>query len=130
MHLGNASAGHYTIAAFSPVGENIDGNSGMLLKLYLTSAQHININNNDFITLDDILFADLNEVVYKRSGLKINLLGNSAIDNITVDAQNDLPVDVYNTQGQLLRRGVQPDQATQGLPQGIYIVGGKKVIVR
>lgn len=130
VHLGNASAGHYTIAAFSPVGENIDGNSGMLLKLYLTSAQHININNNDFITLDDILFADLNEVVYKRSGLKINLLGNSAIDNITVDAQNDLPVDVYNTQGQLLRRGVQPDQATQGLPQGIYIVGGKKVIVR
>lgn len=38
-------------------------------------------------------------------------------------------VDVYTIDGVLLRRGVQPERATNGLPGGIYIVGGNKIIV-
>lgn len=37
-------------------------------------------------------------------------------------------VDVYSLGGTLLRRGVQAGEATSGLPKGVYIVGGKKVV--
>lgn len=39
-----------------------------------------------------------------------------------------LPVDVYNLQGVQLRRNVERNAALEGLPAGIYIVGGKKVV--
>ena len=45
-------------------------------------------------------------------------------------ALNDgtFPVDVYNLQGVQLRKNVARDAALEGLPAGIYIVGGKKVV--
>ena len=39
-----------------------------------------------------------------------------------------LPVDVYSLQGVQLRKNVARDAALEGLPAGIYIVGGKKVV--
>jgi beta-xylosidase len=39
-------------------------------------------------------------------------------------------VNVYTTSGQLLRNSVNREQAAQGLPAGIYIIGGKKVMVK
>ncbi len=39
-------------------------------------------------------------------------------------------VDVFNLQGVAVRRNVSMDEATLGLPAGIYIIGGKKVSVR
>ena len=39
-----------------------------------------------------------------------------------------LPVDVYNLQGVQLRKNVERGEALKGLPAGIYIVGGKKVV--
>lgn len=41
----------------------------------------------------------------------------------------DKPVDVYDLRGMLLRRNVRPESATQGLPQGMYIVGNQKIMV-
>lgn len=38
-------------------------------------------------------------------------------------------VDVYNLQGQRLRHNVAASAATRGLPAGVYIVGGRKIIV-
>ena len=38
-------------------------------------------------------------------------------------------VDVYSIYGALLRSKVNPETALEGLPNGIYIVGGKKVVV-
>lgn len=40
------------------------------------------------------------------------------------------PVNVYNMCGMLVRSNVMSGEATQGLPQGIYVVGNKKVVVR
>ena len=37
-------------------------------------------------------------------------------------------VDVYNLQGIKLRDNVPASQATDGLPQGIYVVGTQKVV--
>lgn len=39
-------------------------------------------------------------------------------------------VDVYTLSGQLLRHGIQRQQAERNLPAGIYIIGGKKVIIK
>lgn len=127
VYLTHPESGAFTVMGYSPAGDNIEGNSGAILTFDISSTKAISLD--DKITLNKILFADNLENVYWRNNIEINLLGISAIDNITVD-QNDKPVDVYNTQGQLLRQNVEPSQATQGLPAGIYIVGGKKVIVR
>ena len=37
-------------------------------------------------------------------------------------------VDVYSLQGILLRKGVESSKALNGLPAGVYVVGGKKVM--
>lgn len=56
------------------------------------------------------------------------------VDNLTsskqiVNEDGDAPVDVYNAQGQLLKRQVSPDQALEGLSKGVYMVGDKKKVV-
>lgn len=54
--------------------------------------------------------------------------GSSGVGDVNVECQSQ--VDVYDVQGKLLRSNVMRDDATQGLPQGVYIVGNKKVIVK
>lgn len=39
-------------------------------------------------------------------------------------------VDVYTTNGVLVRRNVKTSEATKGLPAGLYIVGGQKMLVK
>ena len=39
-------------------------------------------------------------------------------------------VDVYSITGVRLRAGVRANEATDGLCKGVYIVGGRKVVVR
>lgn len=53
----------------------------------------------------------------------------SGIESV-VDDETETLVDVYTLQGVRVRNGVQLDKATQGLPQGIYIINGKKVLVK
>lgn len=48
----------------------------------------------------------------------------------TFNEDSDAPVDVYNAQGQLLKRQVSPDQALEGLSKGVYMVGDKKKVVK
>lgn len=53
----------------------------------------------------------------------------SAIENIYAGERNGR-VDVYSTDGRLLRKGVKAKAAHTGLPSGFYIIGGEKVLVR
>ena len=53
----------------------------------------------------------------------------TAIDALGIDRSKQF-VNVYNTQGMLLKQGVRADEATKGLPSGIYIIGNKKVLVK
>lgn len=61
----------------------------------------------------------------RPSSMRIIVGGLTGIDH--VGTPEDEPVDVYTTDGRQLRRGVNPGSALNGLPHGIYIVGGKKV---
>lgn len=47
-----------------------------------------------------------------------------------IELVKNAPVDVYTVSGVKVRSGVKVASATKGLPKGIYIVGGKKVIVK
>lgn len=48
----------------------------------------------------------------------------------SVDTEAGAAVSVYNMQGMQLRSGVAAANATEGLPAGLYIVGGRKVAVK
>ena len=48
----------------------------------------------------------------------------------SLPAQDNDFVNVYNLQGVAVRRNVAASEATQGLPAGIYIINGKKTLVK
>lgn len=66
----------------------------------------------------------------KTKEVYIQFIMVTGVKNIEAIEVTDKPVDVYSLTGTLLKHGVNRTSATDGLPSGLYIVGGKKVIVR
>ena len=72
---------------------------------------------------------------YRVKFYQTNVYGNAnnneypvGIEDVMADSHSLLPADnVYSITGQLVRQGTT---STEGLPQGIYVIGGKKVLVR
>ena len=63
---------------------------------------------------------------YKIGGVVDQVNGDvTAIDGIEAAQQHN--ANIYNLNGQLVRQGAT---STEGLPSGLYIVGGKKVVVK
>ena len=85
------------------------------------------LNPNDSMTISDIFFTQSNEVESVLPNVATNASVVTAISNICADGQG---VNVYDMKGVLLRRGVNPAEATQGLPTGVYVINGKKVLVK
>lgn len=68
---------------------------------------------------------------YRPSGIRIStvsLTNSAGIGGISADGAS--AVDVYSIDGTCVRRAVDRDNAAVGLPRGLYIIGGKKVIVK
>lgn len=91
-------------------------------------------------TIGDVATANLRNIktlkftiTAKDHEYPIRLLGmdaygtfiRSGINGITIDVAG--MTDVYNLQGMKIRRNVKVEEALEGLPRGIYIVGGRKV---
>ena len=66
------------------------------------------------------------------SAKRIFEIGNGAEPTSihSVAGDTDAIVDVYSITGVRLRAGVRANEATYGLGKGVYIVGGRKVVVR
>lgn len=63
---------------------------------------------------------------YEIEGVVEQVNGDvTAIEGIEAEQQHD--ANIYNLNGQLVRQGAT---STEGLPSGLYIVGGKKVVVK
>ncbi len=62
----------------------------------------------------------------------IELTGGSLTTGIAggVIVDNNAKVNVYTISGVQVRKAVKAADATKGLPAGIYVVGGRKVIVK
>lgn len=65
-------------------------------------------------------------IQYEIEGVVDQVNGDvTAIDGIEAEQQHN--ANIYNLNGQLVRQGAA---STEGLPSGLYIVGGKKVVVK
>lgn len=65
-------------------------------------------------------------IEYEINGVVEQVNGNTtAIDGIEAAQQHS--ANIYNLNGQLVRQGAT---STEGLPSGLYIVGGKKLVVK
>ncbi|MEE1063035.1 MAG: hypothetical protein UH071_05155, partial [Paludibacteraceae bacterium] len=63
-----------------------------------------------------------------KSGLGIRVEPLTSVKQIA-EEDADAPVDVYNVNGQLLKRQVSTEEALDGLKKGVYVVGGQKKMV-
>lgn len=94
----------------------------IILKVNTTSA----LDANDGIIVSDIFFTQSNEVESVLPNVTTNAVV-TAISDIRTDGEG---VDVYDMRGVLVRQGVKAAEATQGLPTGVYVINGKKVLVK
>jgi len=117
--------GSLRILAFSPVNACIEGNSGTLLSLKVKTTE--SYDANDCLMLSDIFFTENNEIEHILPNVVVNSAVVTGIDNIGI---NEALVNVYNMQGSLMRSNVKLSSATQGLPAGVYLIGGRKVLVK
>ena len=80
-------------------------------------------------------YIDMTQVPVYSEAVGVNQLlldvsgGTTGIGS-TVSDTADTPVDVYTLSGVKVRHQVRAAEATEGLQRGIYIVNGKKVIVK
>ena len=102
-------------------------------KIYNSKGQLIYFANTKTFTIPKKVMEDAN------NDIKVKVCGSdgSEVDPGTIptgiktfSAQaNGGKVDVYSIYGVLVRSKVNPETALEGLPNGVYVVGGKKVVV-
>lgn len=100
------------------------GNDAIIL---LKVKANASLSSTDNITISDIFFTRANEVESVLPDVTTHATVVTAITHIAADGEG---VNVYDMKGVLLRQGVSPAQATQGLPTGVYVINGKKVLVK
>jgi len=82
----------------------------------------------------------INMVTFKGdSGKSVNLTGllltndtkydPTGIIDVAWQQADSQPVNVYTASGRLVRRAVSRSEALKGLPAGLYIVGGRKIVI-
>ena len=68
---------------------------------------------------------------YKSGQKPVNIYAKSPVTTDIEDIDEERnTVDVYTITGIVVRKGVDPSDALQGLQRGIYIVGGKKCFIK
>ncbi|MBF1418491.1 MAG: hypothetical protein HXN39_00900 [Prevotella histicola] len=102
-------------------------------KIYNSKGQLIYFANTKTFTIPKKVMGDAgNNIVVKvcgSDGSEVDPGVNpTGIKTFTVQA-NDGKVDVYSIYGVLVRSKVNAATALEGLPNGVYVVGGKKVVV-
>ncbi|MBR5086127.1 MAG: dockerin type I repeat-containing protein [Muribaculaceae bacterium] len=94
----------------------------IILKVKATSL----LDSSDSVNISDIFFTQYNEV----ESVLPNVTTNSVVTAIAQVGTDGEGVNVYDMKGVLLRQGVDPAEATKGLPTGVYVINGKKVLVK
>ena len=59
-----------------------------------------------------------------------NVNAAPVVTAISQVGNDTMSVDVYDMRGVLLRHNANPANATMGLPAGVYVIDGKKVLVK
>lgn len=126
MGFNEIEPGKWRILIHSATTTN--GNKGTLLNITVKADEYF--TGNEAITIGNIIAVEPTELVHEINDLDVEVGTTTGVKEINLDTTDNGPVDVYNMNGQLLRHNIERNEATNGLPSGIYIVGGKKVIVK
>jgi len=119
--------GKWRILATTANNETWSGKEGAIFTIEVKANEYFSGSEN--INIFDIIAVEPSENISLIDELTIGVSNTTGVKDINVTDDNG-PVDVYNMHGQLLRQNVERSQATNGLPAGFYIVGGKKVLVK
>jgi hypothetical protein len=132
------------VAAYSgePAGAtSANGLVGVHKGITLTASDNAHVLSNNAIKKvtgnvtvgDNRAYINMDQVpVFVESGNAkrfVEIGYGDIVNNIDAVAEQTL-VDVYNITGVRIRSGVKKADATVGLKKGLYIVGGRKVIIR
>ena len=117
--------GSIRLLGFSLDGKEIESGSDAIITLKVSPLTAIDAN--DDLIISDIFFTQSNEVESVLPNVVVKSPVATEINTIGVDGSK---VNVYNMQGVMMRQGVDASRATQGLPAGVYMIGGKKVLVK
>ena len=75
-------------------------------------------------------YVQRNKVVATGQPADLTLVRNGGVTGIIpIAARQDGAVDMYSVDGRMVRRGVQLQDAFEGLHPGIYVINGRKVVV-
>lgn len=77
---------------------------------------------------------DTGKVILSAPGLRdviliVTAVGEAGIDAVDTDATDITRADVYNTMGSLMLKNATKEQL-EALPEGLYLHGNKKIIVK
>ena len=130
--LGTTSTDWATVNAnprYSPSSRRVDAPLDTWLPY-----QQFNGSTENAWQLEELDTTDPNYIVaFDYATKQIKVLHGSVVTGVkdieTGDESAQI-VDVYNLSGTVVRSGVQMSSATDGLPAGFYIAGGKKLLVR
>ena len=117
--------GSIRLLGFSLNNDEITAGNDAIITLKVKADAAITANDN--FTVSDIFFTQSNEVESVLPNVSTSATVVTAISQLGSDNQG---VNVYDMKGVLLRCGVNPAEATMGLPTGVYVIGGKKVLVK
>ena len=126
MGFNEIEPGKWRILIHSATTTN--GNDGTLFNITIKADE--NFTGNETISIGNIIAVEPSELVHEIGDIDVEVGTTTGVKDINIDNADNGPVNVYNMNGQLIRQNVERNEATNGLPSGIYIIGGKKVIVK
>ena len=117
--------GSIRLLGFSIDNDEIATGSDAIITLKVKANASLDAYEN--IIISDIFFTQSNEVESVLPNVTANAPVVTAISQVGSDSEG---VDVYDMKGVLVRQGVNPSEATKGLPTGVYVINSKKVLVK
>lgn len=118
--------GHVKVIAFATDNAPFAGFEGALLYIDVTGTNQF--VGEGTLMMSDIYFCESNGTEHQLSPLAVNVNNSSGVIEIT-SAEDEI-VNVYNMQGQMVKKNIRMQEALNGLPSGCYLVGNQKVYVK
>ena len=126
--MNEISSGNTRLLCASATNRDFNGNDGEIATLKLMVDNDV-MPGTYVVRIKNAMCIEANEKYHELQDYDVLLTvgAYSGINDLAIANDN---VNVYNTQGQIVKRNVSSVDATTGLSQGIYIVGNKKVVVK
>lgn len=113
----------FRVLGASASGSNYHGNSGDFVSITLVAKDGV-VEGDCPISIDNIILAKDGQSVSPMAVTTYLPAGTTSIGNVAADRK----VNVYDLKGVCLRTNVAMQKALNGLPKGVYIINGQKVV--